>query len=208
MSDVEASPSPYDGRITSLCASALRNRCAGGQPSGATDAVDDESFADERRVIEQVTQIDDRAAPHHPREGLGVEGAKFLPFRGDHYAIGSRTGIPRRSAEFHIGEEPPGMRHALGIEHSHRNAGLLQALDESKGRRFAHIIRVGLECKPQDRHHAVFDLAFEGAKDALCHGVLACLVGRDRAGDDVELDPLLPAVASMAPQSLGKQEPP
>ena len=62
MSDVEASLCTYDGRITSSCASALRNRHAGGQPSSATDAVDDESFADERFAIEQVTQIDDLAA--------------------------------------------------------------------------------------------------------------------------------------------------
>jgi hypothetical protein len=38
---------------------------AGAQPNGATDAVDDESFADERPDL-QVTQTDDD--PHHPRE--------------------------------------------------------------------------------------------------------------------------------------------
>src|SRR5215475_12332948 len=126
MSDIDAFPFTYGELIAAPCPSASRNRYAGRQPDGATDAVDDESFADEHLVIEQVTKIDDRAPAHRLREGLDVEAAKFLPFGGDHDAVGARTGVLRRAAELHAGDEPPGVPHALGIEHAHRCAGLLQ----------------------------------------------------------------------------------
>src|SRR5215471_21870680 len=158
MSDINTLASTYGELIAgSYAAVLMRNRHTRRRPDGTTDAVDDESFGHEHVVIEQVTEIDDRAAAHHLREGLDVEGAKFLPFRGDHDAVGTRTGVPRRSAEFHAGDEPPGVPHALGIERAHRRAGFLQALDEGKSRSFAHVIRIGLERKAEDRHHAVLD---------------------------------------------------
>src|SRR5215471_19587582 len=157
MSDIDALPSAYGELIAASYASVLRDRRARRQPDRATDAVDDESFARKHVMVEQVTEIDDRAAAHHLRDDLNVEGAKFLPFRGDHDAVGTRTGVPRRTAEFHAGDEAPSVPHALGIERAHRRAGFLQALDEGKSRSFAHVIRIGLERKAEDRHHAVLD---------------------------------------------------
>ena len=151
--------------------------------------MDGETFADQRVMIEEVAQVDDRPAAHDCRAGPGVECTELLPLRGDHHAVRPSARLLRRAAEFNARQKVPGVFHALRIVDPDGYPGLLEAIDERQRRRFPNVVRIGLERQTEhgdDGRDRSFTL--QGLENPSRHRVLAQIVGPNGAGNDVELD--------------------
>src|SRR4029453_1512449 len=100
--------------------------------------------------IVDVPQVDDRLRRHELRELAEVERPELVPLRRDHEDVGSAGAVVDVARVVELREDGPRVLHGRGVEGADRHPGREEVRNHRERGRFADVVRLGLERKPED----------------------------------------------------------